>query len=233
MSFAMIAVRVQRQLPRVRGIVAGAAILSCILHGIAAYPLWRAAGEHIAPQPPPEKESVFFLELLPDSVGAHEVPEPEPEPRPVSSQSERSAKPSASPPARVPQDMLPAAMREQRPPTAPPKKKPPVPKTPHDQARKPTSAPPPASAAPKASFEAIPIPDFRWRAEDAAGQGMPRARGEPIVILKPKEKAEPSALAKGIANSARPSCSDAQTGMGLLALPFLLADTLRDEGCKW
>jgi len=226
-SLAMIAVQVQRHLPRLRGIAGGAAILSFILHGIATYLLWHASDEPITPQPLPEKESVFFLELLPDEVVAHEALAP------ASTRSERTATPPVSSPARVPQDELPAPTRRQASPNATPKHIPSVPKKPGNPPRKPASAPVPASVAPEASLEAIPTPDFRWRAEDAAGQGRPRARGEPTVILKPKAKAEPSALAKGIANSARPSCSDAKTGMGLLALPFLLADTLRDEGCKW
>jgi len=53
------------------------------------------------------------------------------------------------------------------------------------------------------------------------------------VDLAPRTPAEPSALAKGIARSARPRCRDAHADLGLLALPFLLADTVRDDGCKW
>ncbi len=80
---------------------------------------------------------------------------------------------------------------------------------------------------------AAPPRDFRWRGEDAAAQGLPRARGEAKVDLAPRTPAEPSALAKGIARSARPRCRDAHADLGLLALPFLLADTVRDDGCKW
>ncbi|QQB32348.1 hypothetical protein I6I07_16785 [Achromobacter deleyi] len=91
--------------------------------------------------------------------------------------------------------------------------------------------PPPAAAG--AASPAAPPRDFRWRGEDAAAQGLPRARGEARVDLAPKARAEPSALAKGIAQSARPPCRDAHAHLGLLALPFLLADTVRDDGCKW
>ena len=80
---------------------------------------------------------------------------------------------------------------------------------------------------------AAPAHDFRWRAEDAAALGAPRARGQARVDLAPKAPAEPSALAKGIAQSARPPCRQAHAHLGLLAVPFLLADTVRDGGCKW
>ncbi|MBB1628848.1 hypothetical protein A9974_26760 [Achromobacter sp. UMC71] len=107
----------------------------------------------------------------------------------------------------------------------------------------PTKSPSPSpSRAPRASakpaHDAEPPPDapardFRWRGEDAAAQGASRARGEPLVNLAPKARPEPSALAKGIAQSARPPCRDAHAHLGLLALPMLLADTVRDSGCKW
>lgn len=78
-----------------------------------------------------------------------------------------------------------------------------------------------------------PQPDFRWREADAEAVGLPRARGEPVFRLAPKAREEPSALAQGIAKAARPSCKDAHSAGGLLALPMLLADTLTDRGCKW
>lgn len=89
----------------------------------------------------------------------------------------------------------------------------------------------PAASAPAPS--SAPARDFRWRAEDAAAQGTPHARGEPRVKLAPRVAAEPSALAKGIAQSARPPCRQAHAHLGLLAAPLLLADALRDDGCKW
>ncbi|MFA1696353.1 hypothetical protein ACB245_03890 [Achromobacter ruhlandii] len=51
--------------------------------------------------------------------------------------------------------------------------------------------------------------------------------------LAPKAAAEPSVLARGIAQSARPPCREAHAHMGLLAAPLLLADALRGDGCKW
>ncbi|WP_241059824.1 hypothetical protein [Achromobacter xylosoxidans] len=85
----------------------------------------------------------------------------------------------------------------------------------------------------KPAPHAAPAHDFRWRAEDAAALGAPRARGQARVDLAPKAPAEPSVLAKGIAQSARPPCRQAHAHLGLLAVPFLLADTVRDGGCKW
>lgn len=80
---------------------------------------------------------------------------------------------------------------------------------------------------------AAPPRDFGWRAEDSAAAGMPHARGEPVVRLGPKAPAEQSDIARGIAKSARPPCRNAHADKGLLALPFLLADTVTDRGCKW
>lgn len=95
------------------------------------------------------------------------------------------------------------------------------------------SPPAPRPSMPAPPAVAAPAHDFRWRAEDAAALGAPRARGQARVDLAPKAPAEPSALAKGIAQSARPPCRQAHAHLGLLAVPFLLADTVRDGGCKW
>lgn len=91
----------------------------------------------------------------------------------------------------------------------------------------------PSSSTASAPPAAAPAHDFRWRAEDAAALGAPRARGQARVDLAPRAPAEPSVLAKGIAQSARPPCRQAHAHLGLLAVPFLLADTVRDGGCKW
>ncbi|MDZ5618872.1 hypothetical protein U2261_29955, partial [Achromobacter xylosoxidans] len=101
--------------------------------------------------------------------------------------------------------------------------------SPRQRASPPRDAGPSSPSAPAAA----PAHDFRWRAEDAAALGAPRARGQARVDLAPKAPAEPSALAKGIAQSARPPCRQAHAHLGLLAVPFLLADTVRDGGCKW
>ncbi|WP_131727880.1 hypothetical protein [Achromobacter xylosoxidans] len=104
--------------------------------------------------------------------------------------------------------------------------------SPRQRASPPRDAGPSSSSA-SAPPAAAPAHDFRWRAEDAAALGAPRARGQARVDLAPKAQAEPSALAKGIAQSARPPCRQAHAHLGLLAVPFLLADTVRDGGCKW
>ena len=48
-------------------------------------------------------------------------------------------------------------------------------------------------------------------------------------ILLPLEKETP--LGRSISQAARPDCRTAHAGLGLLALPLLLAAT--DSGCKW
>lgn len=100
-------------------------------------------------------------------------------------------------------------------------------------ARRPGASPRQSASAPSAKSAATPARDFRWRPEDAAALGMPHAQGEPRVRLAPRAAPQPSALAQGIARSARASCRDAHAHLGLLAAPLLLVDALRDDGCKW
>lgn len=40
-------------------------------------------------------------------------------------------------------------------------------------------------------------------------------------------------LSRSISKSARQDCRTAHAGFGLLAIPFLIADTITDRGCKW
>lgn len=42
-----------------------------------------------------------------------------------------------------------------------------------------------------------------------------------------------AALSRSIEKSARPDCRSARSGLGLLAIPALLADSLGDSGCRW
>lgn len=130
------------------------------------------------------------------------------------------------PPVPAPRPSTSSATSAVAPPIAPPS---PASAKPSSPVLPTSSAPPPSEPAKPSA----PPRDFRWRDEDAAAQGLPRARGEARVDLAPKTRAEPSALAKGIAQSARPPCRDAHAHLGVLALPFLLADTVRDDGCKW
>lgn len=224
------ALRTAPTAPRGRALAGWAAGLSCAFHVLAACLLWRAASEREAPPTPASiREDDFFVTLLP----------PVPAPRPSTSSATSAVAPPIAPPS-------PASAESAKPsspvlPTssAPSPSEPAKPSSPRQAspartpaAKAPAVARPPPAAAGAAS-PAAPPRDFRWRDEDAAAQGLPRARGEARVDLAPKTRAEPSALAKGIAQSARLPCRDAHAHLGLLALPFLLADTVRDDGCKW
>ncbi|WP_241070284.1 hypothetical protein [Achromobacter insuavis] len=213
-----------------------AAGLSCAFHVLAACLLWRAASEREAPPTTASiRQDDFFVTLLPpvpaprpstSSATSAVAPPPIAPPSPASAE---SAKPSSPvlPKSSAPPPSEPA--KPSAPLQAPPAK---TPAANAPAANAPAVARPPPAAAGAAS-PAAPPRDFRWRDEDAAAQGLPRARGEARVGLAPKTRAEPSALAKGIAQSARPPCRDAHAHLGLLALPFLLSDTVRDDGCKW
>lgn len=220
-----------------------ALVLSGTLHATMAYLLGHAAVERAAPASLPAKEATLFVELLPDNVPNQETrtslttraspTQPTLPDRALeqTSSSQPARLSEVPPPARPQQKAAPAIARQRSPPPAQPKKAP-VPSAPKGRARETPSATQSSSLA-QDGPTVIPAPDFRWRPEDVAAQGMQRARGKPTVNLVPKAKAEPSELAKGIAKSARPYCAKAYAHLGLLALPFLLADTVRDGDCNW
>ncbi|WOB72085.1 hypothetical protein [Achromobacter xylosoxidans] len=197
--------------PRGRAMAWGAAGLACCLHVLVACLLWRAADDR---RPAPGRGDDFFVTLLPPPATA-------PTARPTYAD---------GPPQAGPAEPSPPAPRPSMP--APPAVAAPAGALPRQRASLPRDAGPSSSSA-SAPPAAAPAHDFRWRAEDAAALGAPRARGQARVDLAPKAPAEPSALAKGIAQSARPPCRQAHAHLGLLAVPFLLADTVRDGGCKW
>lgn len=92
----------------------------------------------------------------------------------------------------------------------------------------------PAGSAAEAKSDVAPSPhDFAWRPSDSAAQGEHHSRDELSLRLSPKERRDRSALAREIEKASRPPCRDAHAAQGLLALPFLLADTVMDKGCKW
>ncbi len=231
-SFVMRAPPDPRFAPRWRGIAWWAVIGVCALHALAAWWLWRAADARPG-QAPREQEVALTVDLLPGEAARARPAMPQSAPV-----SRRSAPASQAASVPVPESgaATPAAPVTQplsKPQPAPVRQRP---------ATSQTKSPPPSrapSASAKSADGPAPAPvqesagDFRWRGEDAIAQGMQRARGEPQVNLAPKARAEPSALAKGIAQSARPPCRDAHAHLGLLALPMLLADTVRDSGCKW
>jgi hypothetical protein len=76
-------------------------------------------------------------------------------------------------------------------------------------------------------------PDLRLGRSQAPTDNVGRPNRAAAQRITPNVTKAPSKLGQAITNSARPSCSEAHRGKGLLALPFLLADTIRDSGCKW
>ncbi|MFY2564811.1 hypothetical protein [Achromobacter ruhlandii] len=235
-SFGAGAARMRPTVGRRRAIAWWAAGLSCALHVALAWLAWRAP----APQGPPPlaPRDALFVDLLSPSLAS--APARSSAPASSSAGPGLSAPPAAraspalpmsAPPAAAPVVPSSGAAR-----SAGPRARPGATSTPAAPPR-PTAAMPaitPGSSATLPSApSAAPARDFRWRAEDAAAQGAPHARGEPRVNLAPKAAAEPSALARGIAQSARPPCREAHAHMGLLAAPLLLVDALRGDGCKW
>jgi hypothetical protein len=217
-----------RSAPRAHRITWWAAGLACGLHALVAWCLWREAGERPAMPWSSRQEAAFFVDVLPAEPARREaLPAAAPPAQPAAAQEPgASAEPARSQASARPQE---PASRQ-----APPKRLPAAPAIPSRQQATPASPNASSSTAKPSSAPAAVSPhDFRWRGEDAAAQGAPRARGQARVDLAPKPRAEPSALAKGIAQSARPPCRDAHAHLGLLALPLLLADSVRDDGCKW
>ena len=91
---------------------------------------------------------------------------------------------------------------------------------------------PPSEHAPK-SGEARPFNDYAWRPSDSHEPNEQRERGAPAYRLSSKASVERSALARELEKAARPPCRDVHASKGLLAIPFLLADSVTDSGCKW
>ena len=74
---------------------------------------------------------------------------------------------------------------------------------------------------------------------DAARRAAREVRAEsqrtgivPLNLFPPPPEKE-SKLARDIQKAAQPDCRDAYAAMGLLAIPFLLKDTVTDTGCRW
>ena len=62
--------------------------------------------------------------------------------------------------------------------------------------------------------------------------GRSDSRKGVLNLFPPPPEKEPK-LARDIQKAAQPDCRDAYAGLGLLAVPFLLKDTLTDTGCRW
>ncbi len=206
---------IQDARPRARALAWWAVLASCALHAGVANLWWRERIEPAGVRAPHEPESPFFVDLLPPKAPAQSMTQ-----APAVQQGSAAQQAPASGSGSVlPQD-------RQAAPAVAPRQRSGARKAPLPPAPQPDKKGGAAGAAP-------PQRDFGWRAGDAAAAGMPQARGEPVVRLGPKAPAEQSDIARGIAKSARPPCKNAHADMGLLALPFLLADTVTDRGCKW
>lgn len=193
--------------PRARRAAWWAVLASCALHALVAGLWWRERIEPAGMRAAHAPEVPFFVDLL-----TAKAP-PAPREQQLKTMPASGAEPVQpglvdTPPAVTPRPGAGA-------------RRAPAPSSVQDR------TPAPASGAPAATR------DFGWRPEDAQAAGMARARGEPVVRLGPKAPVEQSEIARGIAKSARPPCKNAHADMGLLALPFLLADTVTDRGCKW
>jgi len=195
--------------PRARRAAWWAALASCALHAMVAGLWWSDRIEPAGMRAARAPDLPFYVDLLPARV----PPAPQEQtPKDVPASGSAPAQPAHvdTPPPAVAPGQRSGARRA------------PAPSAPRSDRR---PAPP--------SGAADPSRDFGWRPEDAQATGIPRARGEPVVRLGPKPPVEQSEIARGIAKSARPPCKNAHADMGLLALPFLLADTVTDRGCKW
>lgn len=198
----------RRQARRISG---WAVVLSCALHGGLGALWWS---DRLAPTSAREAEPALIVMVLPAKHSAPAFPSGRtPALAPATAPGSAPAPTQASESAAVP---VPRSGRAALPSARPPSATPSVP-----------------SKGAQQSSAVAPPHDFRWREADAEAVGLPRARGEPVFRLAPKAREQPSALAQGIVQAARPSGKDAHAGGGLLALPMLLADTLTDRGCKW
>ena len=64
-------------------------------------------------------------------------------------------------------------------------------------------------------------------------RGNARASGLVQLNLAPPAPDPESKLARDIQKAAKPDCRDAYAGLGLLAVPVLIADAIIDKGCRW
>ena len=87
-----------------------------------------------------------------------------------------------------------------------------------------TGVVPPPGQAPRLNLEAAKKP----------GAEVGRSDGRKGIFNIDSPPPEPvSKLGKAIQKAAQPDCRDAYAAMGLLAVPFLLKDTITDTGCRW
>ncbi|WP_175881393.1 hypothetical protein [Burkholderia sp. BCC0044] len=112
-----------------------------------------------------------------------------------------------------------------------------APSTSHRQSRTTADADdsPPATAA---------SPDLDWRRDLDAIGAQPRAARSPAQAavgalgassggMLPRRRTVDAKLADGMSGARRADCRHAYAGAGLLALPMLALDAVRDTGCQW
>ena len=83
---------------------------------------------------------------------------------------------------------------------------------------------PPPGQAPRLNLEAA------RKSESEIGKSD-RRKG--IFNIDPPPQEPVSKLGRAIQKAAQPDCRDAYAALGLLAVPFLLKDTITDTGCRW
>jgi hypothetical protein len=89
----------------------------------------------------------------------------------------------------------------------------------------PSASLPPVGERPRLSFE-------KAGPRDAIRPGG-RSSGLVPLNLSPPVPDPETKLAHDIQKAAKPDCRDAYAGLGLLAVPVLLADAITDKGCRW
>ncbi len=92
------------------------------------------------------------------------------------------------------------------------------------RASPPVGVVPPPGQAPRFNFDAAKKPDPEIGRSDGR---------KGIFNLNPPPRDAESKLGRAIQKATQPDCRDAYAAMGLLAVPFLLKDTITDTGCRW
>ncbi|KVU22657.1 hypothetical protein WK65_17760 [Burkholderia ubonensis] len=103
-----------------------------------------------------------------------------------------------------------------------------------------------AVSAPESSPADAPAPGVDWRG-DLDAIGVPRTVGRSPAAATisglgassgmgtgvSRRATTDATLARGMSEARRADCRNAYAGMGLLAIPALAIDAVRDAGCKW
>ena len=74
---------------------------------------------------------------------------------------------------------------------------------------------------------------FEKPASRDANRAGGRSSGLVPLNLAPPAPEPETKLGRAIQKAAQPDCRDAYAGLGLLAVPVLIADAITDKGCRW